>query len=71
MGQLLVAASIITVLVLIAGSRFRDIDQGLATETWVEVYRSATELPCPWCGAETEESDTACPNCHRTFGVTV
>jgi len=70
-AQLLLAASIITVLVLIAGSRFRDIDQDLERESWVEAYRPATELPCPWCGAETEESDTACPSCHRTFGVTV
>lgn len=71
MAQLLVAASIITVLVLIAGSRFRDTGDDLETESWAEAYRVATQLPCPWCGGETEESDRACPSCHRAFGVTV
>jgi rubrerythrin len=71
LAQLLVAASIITVLILVAGSRFRDTNEGLEVHAWAEVYRVATELPCPWCGAETEESDSACPNCRRAFGVTV
>jgi rubrerythrin len=70
-AQLLVAASIITVLVVIAGSRFRDTGEDLEVQSWAEAYRVATELPCPWCGAETEESDSACPNCRRAFGVTV
>lgn len=71
MAQLLVAASIITVLVLIAGSRFRDPSEDFEVHSWANVYRVATELPCPWCGAETDESDSACPNCRRAFGVTV
>lgn len=71
MAQLLVAASIITVLVLIAGSRFRDTGEVFESGAWAEAYRVATELPCPWCGGETAESDQTCPSCHRTFGVTV
>ena len=26
------------------------------------------DLPCPWCRAETAESDTRCPGCGRRFG---
>lgn len=26
------------------------------------------DLPCPWCGASTQESDPRCPNCDRRFG---
>jgi rubrerythrin len=70
-AHLLVAASIITALVVLAGSRFRHTADGFEAGSWAETYRSATELPCPWCGADTEETDRACPNCHRPFGVTV
>ena len=28
----------------------------------------AADLPCPWCRAQTTESDTACPGCGRRFG---
>lgn len=26
------------------------------------------DLPCPWCGASTRESDERCPRCDRRFG---
>lgn len=26
------------------------------------------DLPCPWCGAATRESDTRCPSCQQRFG---
>lgn len=29
---------------------------------------SASDLPCPWCFAQTVESDTACPTCGQPFG---
>jgi hypothetical protein len=71
--QLLLAAGIITALVVLAGRLFRDTGDEFSFEagSWAEAYRSATELPCPWCGADTDESDTMCPSCHRQFGVTV
>lgn len=28
------------------------------------------DLPCPWCLAPTSESDSACPSCGRSFGMT-
>ncbi|NIA24768.1 MAG: hypothetical protein GWP04_04295 [Gammaproteobacteria bacterium] len=73
MVQLLLTASLITALVVFAGRRFQDAGDGFAFEagTWDEAYRSATELPCPWCGADTNESDRACPSCHHQFGATV
>ncbi|NOY55719.1 MAG: hypothetical protein GXP34_06995 [Actinobacteria bacterium] len=73
MMQLLLAASLITALVALAGRWFQHTGEGIAfgTGTWVEAYRSATELPCPWCGTDTDESDRACPSCHRPFGAAV
>ncbi len=29
------------------------------------------DLPCPWCEAQTKETDSACPSCHRAFGVRI
>ena len=29
------------------------------------------DLPCPWCEAQTRETDRACPSCHQAFGVPV
>ncbi len=29
------------------------------------------DLPCPWCEAQTRETDRACPSCHQAFGVRV
>ena len=27
-----------------------------------------SDLPCPWCMAATNESDSHCPSCHQPFG---
>ncbi len=26
------------------------------------------DLPCPWCGAATQEDDVQCPMCDQPFG---
>ncbi|NNF65434.1 MAG: hypothetical protein HKN07_14400 [Acidimicrobiia bacterium] len=26
------------------------------------------DLPCPWCRAQTNEDDRACPSCGQNFG---
>ncbi|GMQ85443.1 MAG: hypothetical protein BMS9Abin07_1009 [Acidimicrobiia bacterium] len=31
--------------------------------------RDFVDLPCPWCNAQTTETDSACPSCHQVFGV--
>jgi hypothetical protein len=27
-----------------------------------------TDLPCPWCSAQTREADAHCPTCSQPFG---
>lgn len=27
-----------------------------------------SDLPCPWCRAQTRETDDHCPNCGQKFG---
>jgi len=68
---LLIAAALITALVVIAGNRFRATTDEFPHRSWGATYRPATELPCPWCGGETDEADASCPSCHRMFGATV
>ena len=29
---------------------------------------TGSDLPCPWCHAETLESDDRCPGCGQVFG---
>jgi hypothetical protein len=29
---------------------------------------AGTDLPCPWCHADTSESDARCPGCGQVFG---
>jgi hypothetical protein len=31
-------------------------------------YTEGLDLPCPWCRAETSETDDRCPGCGRRFG---
>ena len=71
MFELLVTASIITILVVFTGRHFQERDDAFVLDIrdWYQAYQPATELPCPWCGAETSETDVACPSCHRAFGV--
>ncbi len=33
--------------------------------------KELVDLPCPWCEAQTRETDRACPSCHQAFGVRV
>jgi hypothetical protein len=69
--ELLFTASIITALVVFAGRHFRERHDVFVLDTrgWYQAYQTATELPCPWCGAETSESDVSCPSCHQPFGA--
>ena len=27
------------------------------------------DLQCPWCEAQTRETDSACPSCDQAFGI--
>jgi hypothetical protein len=56
--------SVVTVILavtVVAISRLRRSDDGGPDEELVD-------LPCPWCGSQTGESDSACPSCHHRFG---
>ena len=32
-------------------------------------FADLEDLPCPWCHAQTSDSDAACPSCGRNFGA--
>lgn len=34
----------------------------------VDLSAEDRDLPCPWCGSSTLESDERCPSCTRRFG---
>lgn len=34
----------------------------------VDLSTDERDLPCPWCGHATTETDDRCPTCDRKFG---
>ena len=34
----------------------------------VVLHGDGTDLPCPWCRAQTSEQDDHCPSCGQRFG---
>lgn len=34
----------------------------------VDLSTDDRDLPCPWCGKSTRETDERCPGCGRKFG---
>lgn len=34
----------------------------------VVIHGDGTDLPCPWCRAQTSEQDDHCPSCGQRFG---
>lgn len=67
MLEALVAATATTGLFILA----RSSREGVYTvdpRLVVDLARSESDLPCPWCNAPTTEGDDRCPTCYRRFG---
>ena len=42
--------------------------RSLRDDTLAVLVETDEDLPCPWCGAATRETDPRCPGCGHRFG---
>lgn len=65
---LVVLASAVGLFALARGNRLyqtSDVNPSLLS---IFTERRGEDLPCPWCYAPTDETDTRCRGCGRKFG---
>jgi len=41
---------------------------GVSTDSPVAPVGDGSDLPCPWCRAQTSDADRHCPSCGHRFG---
>lgn len=58
----------VTLAVMAVGSRSRTAPVDTPGGTITLGDDIDTDLPCPWCLAQTSEEDEACPTCGQLFG---
>lgn len=68
MLEVVLVAVFVTLAVVAIGSQGRMVSAEAAAETVVLGGDTDTDLPCPWCLAQTTEEDSACPTCGQLFG---
>ncbi len=57
----------VTLAIVTIGSRSLT-TTGMATDRSVSFVGDGSDLPCPWCRAQTSDSDDHCPSCGHRFG---
>lgn len=67
MLEMAIAAVFVTVAVVAIGGRGIDTAGAAAQQTFVTLEESS-DLPCPWCRAQTSEGDLHCATCGQRFG---
>lgn len=65
---LVVVASVAGLFSLARGNRSHQTSQVNASLLGMLTDRRGEDLPCPWCYAPTDETDTRCRGCGRKFG---
>lgn len=67
MLEMALAAFFVTVALVAIGGR-----TSTATDTMpvgdLVLHGDSSDLPCPWCRAQTSEQDDHCPSCGQRFG---
>ncbi len=67
MLEMALAALLVAVALFAVGGR-AGTSSGRPTEVGLGPSGDGTDLPCPWCRAQTNESDHHCPSCGQRFG---
>ena len=66
MFEILIAAGLLAGAIVAFGGRDDTVGD---TAVIVPInHLPSDDLPCPWCGAETQEEDAYCPSCRQPFG---
>lgn len=42
--------------------------EAVVRQTPIATFEDGSDLPCPWCRAQTQEGDLHCPSCGHRFG---
>ena len=66
MLEMALAALFVTVALVAIGGRSQTATDAGARE--LVLHGDGTDLPCPWCRAQTSEKDDHCPSCGQRFG---
>ena len=67
MLEMALAAVFVTVALVAMGGRSQAIARAPLANL-AGLGEDATDLPCPWCRAQTAESDDHCGSCGQKFG---
>ena len=67
MLEMALAALLVTVAVFAIGGRTNSPTRG-ASPLVLNPVDDVSDLPCPWCHAQTTEADDHCPSCGQRFG---
>ena len=70
MLEIAIASVFIAVAFLAVGTTSRPVMSASVTEVLPSLgpEEQLTDLPCPWCLAQTREDDPNCPSCGQPFG---
>ena len=67
MLEMALAALLVTVAIFAIGGRANSATQ-TSGRLVLRESEEGMDLPCPWCQAQTRESDDHCPSCGQRFG---
>ncbi|MDJ0792339.1 MAG: hypothetical protein QNJ71_10625 [Acidimicrobiia bacterium] len=67
MLEMALAALLVSVAIFAIGGRASTTSHTAAPLVLPEA-EDGTDLPCPWCRAQTREADDHCPSCGQRFG---
>jgi hypothetical protein len=67
MLEMAIAAVFVTVAVVAIGGRGMNTG-GLAAQQTFATLEESSDLPCPWCRAQTRDGDHHCASCGQRFG---
>jgi hypothetical protein len=67
MLEMAIGAVLVTVAVVAIGGRSANAGIPMAAQDFV-LLEESSDLPCPWCQAQTREGDRQCTTCGQRFG---
>ena len=67
MLEMAIGAVLVTMAVVAIGGRSINAAGSMASQDFV-LLEETSDLPCPWCHAQTREGDAHCATCGQRFG---
>ncbi len=67
MLEIALAAVFVTMAIITVGGR-TVLTTGISHDFPVAAIGDGSDLPCPWCHAQTSDGDIHCPSCGHRFG---